>query len=193
MAKKESTLLNMTLTLFIVTFIASTALGYVYELTKGPVANAKLAKKTEALKKTTPAFDNNPVEEMYKVFVEDGYDSLEAYPVKLGGTLVGTAIRSYSKKGFGGDVWIMAGFNVDGTIHSIEVLDHKETPGLGTKMSEPEFNGQFSGIDPAKTALKVKKDGGSIDAITAATISSRAFVDAATRAYKAYEKGGSNE
>jgi len=193
MAKKESTLFNMTLTLLVVTFIASSSLGYVYELTKEPVAKAKLAKKTEALAKAAPAFDNNPVEEMYKVFVEEGYDSLEAYPLKRNGDLVGTAIRSYSKKGFGGEVWIMAGFNADGTIHSIEVLDHKETPGLGTKMSDPEFKDQFAGLDPAKTNMKVKKDGGTIDAITAATISSRAFADAAMRAYQAFKKGGNDE
>lgn len=193
MAKKESTLFNMTLTLLVVTLVASTALGYVYELTKAPISNAKLAKKTEALQKVLPSFDNDPVGEMYKILSEAGYDSLEVYPAKKNGILVGTAVRSYSKKGFSGDIWIMVGFNADGSIFNIEVLDHKETPGLGSKMSAPDFKDQFSGINPAEANFKVKKDGGDIDAITAATISSRAFTEAANRAYEAYKKGGRNE
>jgi Na+-translocating ferredoxin:NAD+ oxidoreductase subunit G len=190
MANKESTLLNMTLTLLIVTLVASTALGYIYEITKEPIARAKLAKKTDALKKVLPEFDNDPITEMYKVPADAGYDSLEVYPAVKDGLMVGSAIRSYSKKGFSGDVWIMVGFDNDGTIMNIEVLEHKETPGLGTKMSEPKFKNQFVGANPAERNLKVDKDGGEVDAITAATISSRAFSDAAIRAHNAYKEGG---
>jgi Na+-translocating ferredoxin:NAD+ oxidoreductase subunit G len=190
MASKESTLLNMTLTLLIVTFVASTALGYIYELTKEPIARARLAKKTDAVKKVLPDFDNDPIGEMYKVAADAGYDSLEVYPAVRDGMMVGSAIRSYSKRGFSGDVWVMVGFNADGTIYNVEVLDHKETPGLGTKMSDPKFKNQFMGVDPGRFNLKVDKDGGDVDAITAATISSRAFSDAALRAYHAYKEGG---
>jgi len=84
----------------------------------------------------------------------------------------------------------MAGFMPDGTIAGISVLDHKETPGLGTKMTEPGFKGQFTGKNPGEFMLKVKKDGGQVDAITAATISSRAFCDAVQRAYNTLQKGG---
>ena len=193
MANKESTLINMTLTLLIVTLVASTALGYIYELTKEPIAKAKLAKKTDALKMVLPEFDNNPIEEMYKVPSDEGYDSLEVYPALKNGLLVGSAIRSYSKKGFTGNVWIMVGFSTNGSVINIEVLDHKETPGLGTKMAEPKFKDQFQGVHPENFQLKVKKDGGEVDAITAATISSRAFTDAAQRAYQAYKEGGKHE
>jgi electron transport complex protein RnfG len=84
----------------------------------------------------------------------------------------------------------MAGFNTDGSVYNITVLQHQETPGLGSKMDEPTFKDQFKNINPTKIILKVKKDGGQIDAITAATISSRAFCDAVQRAYNTLEKGG---
>jgi len=83
----------------------------------------------------------------------------------------------------------MTGFSPDGKIFNISVLAHKETPGLGTKMSEPAFKNQFNDKNPSEFALKVKKDGGPVDAITAATISSRAFCDAVQRAYNTLEKG----
>jgi electron transport complex protein RnfG len=85
----------------------------------------------------------------------------------------------------------MAGFKPDGTIIGISVLNHKETPGLGTKITEPEFKEQFTGKNPGEFILKVKKDGGQVDAITAATISSRAFCDAIQRAYNTIQKGDS--
>ena len=85
----------------------------------------------------------------------------------------------------------MAGFKPDGTIINITVLEHKETPGLGTKMTEPKFKDQFSDKNPEQFILKVKKDGGPVDAITAATISSRAFCDAVQRGYNTLQKGGS--
>ncbi len=88
----------------------------------------------------------------------------------------------------------MAGFLPDGSIYDISVLEHKETPGLGDKMqaSKSDWAQQFKGKNPANFSLKVKKDGGDVDAITAATISSRAYVDAVQRAYETYlqNKGG---
>jgi electron transport complex protein RnfG len=117
-------------------------------------------------------------------------DSLDIYPAKNGDEIVGYAVNTYTKKGFSGNISLMAGFNPDGTIINIAVLEQKETPGLGTKMTEPGFKDQFNGKNPADFALKVKKDGGSVDAITAATISSRAFCDAVQRAYNTLQKGG---
>ena len=84
----------------------------------------------------------------------------------------------------------MAGFKPDGTIINISVLEQKETPGLGTKMTEPLFKDQFNDKNPSTFNLKVKKDGCPVDAITAATISSRAFCDAIQRAYNTLQKGG---
>ncbi|MFW5759642.1 MAG: RnfABCDGE type electron transport complex subunit G [Cyclobacteriaceae bacterium] len=197
MAKRDSTLFNMVITLFVVTLLASTALGFVYEVTKEPIARAKLAKKTEAIKKVMPEFTNNPVEAMYKIPGPEGYDSLEIYPAENNtDQYLGAAVRTYSKKGYSGEIWLMVGFNPEGEIINIDVLEHKETPGLGTKMADAKFKDQYTGKHPGQFNLKVKKDGGEVDAITAATISSRAFSEAVQHAWEAYQKadkGGRNE
>jgi electron transport complex protein RnfG len=190
MAKKESTFINMVATLFIVTLVASTALAYVYELTKGPIEAAKLAKKLKAIDAVVPEYDNQPVADMFKVSAGDGQDSLEFYPAKKGGEVIGTAVRSFTNTGYNGLVVLMVGILPDGTIKDIQVVEHKETPGLGTKMASPKFKDQFKDIDPSQVVLKVKKDGGDIDAITAATISSRAFSEATQLAVDIYKKGG---
>jgi electron transport complex protein RnfG len=193
MAKKESNFLNMALTLVVVTLVASTALGFIYELTKAPIAAAKLAKKISAIDMVVNPYDNNPVDDMFKLALREGSDSLEVYPAKSGGEVINYAIRSYSPKGYGGDVWLMVGLEPDGRVHDVVVLEHKETPGLGTKMSSPKFKDQFKGVNPAEFNLKVVKDGGDIDALTGATITSRAFGDAVQLAYETLKNDLSNE
>ncbi len=190
MAKKESTFISMVLTLFMVTFIASAALGYLYEVTKGPIAESKLAKQNNAIMQVIPEFDNEPGKEVYKMDVDGG--TLEFFPAKKNGELVGTAVSTFTNNGFSGNIKIMVGFLPDGTIHNISVLEHKETPGLGDKMkkNKSDWSVQFNGKNPTNFKLKVTKDGGDVDAITASTISSRAFCDAVDRAYKAYMEGG---
>ena len=81
----------------------------------------------------------------------------------------------------------MVGFKPDGSITNVEVLEQKETPGLGTKMAT-DWKNQFVGKNPKNFVLKVGKDGGEIDAITASTITSRAFLDALNRAYNSYKQ-----
>jgi len=188
--KKESTFVSMVFTLFLVTFIASAALGYLYELTKGPIAASKLAKLNSAITQVVPEFDNEPGNEVYKMGV-DG-DTLKFFPARKNGELVGTAVSTFTNKGFSGYINLMVGFLPDGTIHNISVLEQKETPGLGDKMkkSKSDWSVKFNGKDPSNFMLKVTKDGGDVDAITASTISSRAFCDAVERAYKAYMEGG---
>ncbi|MBS0000170.1 MAG: RnfABCDGE type electron transport complex subunit G [Cyclobacteriaceae bacterium] len=191
MAKKESTFFNMLMTLLVVTLVASTALAYVYEITKAPIESAKLAKKLAAIDQVVTGYDNNPVEDMYIIPAASGEDSLEVYPALKNGELEGVAIRSFSKNGYSGLIWVMVGIKPDGTLQDVVVIEHKETPGLGSKMSDPGFKGQFKGLNPSETTIEVKKDGGEIDAITAATISSRAFCDAIQLAVESYRKGGS--
>lgn len=187
---KESTFKNMVLTLLVITLIASAALGAVYMLTLKPIEAAKAKKINDAIQKVVPAFDNNPGDEVYKI-AADG-DTLKLYPAKKGGQLVGTAIETFTNNGFSGRFTLMVGLLPDGTISSIEVLSHKETPGLGDKMEKGKsnFSVQFEGKNPANFKMSVKKDGGDVDAITASTITSRAFTDAVNRAYKAYMEGG---
>jgi len=190
MAKTESTFKNMVLSLTLISLGASACLGYVYQVTKTPIELSILNKKLTAIKQVVPDFNNDPNAEMYKLPTGEG-DSLEVYPARKDSVLVGYAINTYTKNGFSGNIFLMAGFKTDGTIVNITVLDQKETPGLGTKMTEPGFKDQFNDKNPAQYNLKVKKDGGPVDAITAATISSRAFCDAVQRAYNTLQKGES--
>lgn len=184
MAKKESTFINMVYVLFLVAAIAGLALGAVYNLTKEPIEKAKKAKIENAIKVVLPDFDE--LRSAYKIMSYDGNkskDSLTFYDAYKEGEYVGSAIDTYTMKGFSGLIKLMVGLEPDGTIYNISVLEHKETPGLGTKMAEPKFKDQFENKNPATFDIKVTKDGGQIDAITAATISSRAFSDATERAY----------
>lgn len=188
MAKTESNFRNMVLSLTLISLVASACLGFVYELTKKPIELSNLNKKLNAIKLVVPDFNNNPNGEMFRLPTGDG-DSLDIYPAKKDNVITGYAVNTYSSKGFSGNISLMAGFRPDGTIINITVLDQKETPGLGTKMGEPSFRDQFIDKNPSKFVLKVKKDGGNVDAITAATISSRAFCDAVQRAYNTLQKG----
>jgi electron transport complex protein RnfG len=191
MAKKESSFVNMVITLFVVTGVAALALGSVYNLTKEPIAIAKRQKIEKAIGEVLPAFDT--IKE-FKRLPEGGKDSLTFYEASNNGTLVGTAVRTYTDKGFSGRFWIMVGFVNGDVISGTSVLEHKETPGLGDKMDirKSTWSEQFKDKNLTEFDLKVKKDGGDVDAITAATISSRAFCDATERAYNELKKQGGN-
>ena len=190
-SKKEFSFLNMLITLFTVSAFAALGLGAVYVVTKKPIAIAKQRKQTKAIKAVLPAFDALHV---VKLPDADGNDSLQFNVASKGGKLVGVAINTYTDKGFGGRIDAMIGFLPNGTIYNTSILNLKETPGLGTKLqkSKSDFPDQFKGKNPANFKLKVKKDGGDVDAITAATISSRAFCDAVQRAYDTFEKEKGN-
>ncbi len=190
MAKTESSFKNMVLSLSLISLVASACLGFVYEFTKEPIELSNLNKKVNAIKLVVPEFNNNPYDERFRLATGEG-DSLDVYPARKDDVIVGYAVNTYTNKGFSGNISLMAGFKPDGSIISITVLEHKETPGLGTKMADPGFKDQFNEKNPGSFKLKVKKDGGEVDAITAATISSRAFCDAVQRAYNTLQKGGS--
>lgn len=191
MSKKESTFLNMTLTLFVITLVAGLSLGYVNDLTLEPKAQAKLERKVNALKQVLSEFNNNPVEEVVMLKSDMAKDSVELYTAKMDGNYVGTAVIGSSEKGYSGLVKLMVGFNPDGTIQNIVVLEQKETPGLGTKMKESKFLNQFKGKNPSQFNLKPVKDGGNVDALTGATISTRAFGEATQMAYDIYMENNS--
>jgi len=190
MAKRESSFKNMAFALFIITAFAALALAVVYNVTIEPIAASQKAKINDAIKKVIPEFEAIADTSLLP---EDGKDSIKIHRLTKTNEIAGYAIETYTDKGFSGRFTLMVGFMPDGSINNIEVLEHKETPGLGTKMAEPKFKDQFKGLkisDINGGTLKVKKDGGSIDAITAATISSRAFCDAVNRAYTTNQKGG---
>ena len=202
MEKLKSTLPNMLLSLAGICIVAGAALAGVNMYTMEPIAASKAAALQNAITQVTPNFDNNPTDDRFMSATSEG-DSLLVYPARKGGRLVGVAVESFTKKGFGGEIKVIAGFDTEGKLLNYSVLQHAETPGLGSKMEQwfrAEKNRQnVVGRNLSGGALKVAKDGGDVDAITAATISSRAFLDAINRAYSAYQnspvikEGGNNE
>lgn len=179
----SSTLPHMLLVLGLVSAGSAAILGTAYKMTETPIQQAKDAKELEAISEVLGGdFNNNPFTERHVITSSDNKGKLELYPARKDDAISGIAIKTFSNNGFGGKIEIMAGFGVDGTIYKYKVIDHKETPGLGTKVTEEKFSRQFEGLNPQKHIFKVKQDGGEIDAVTAATISSRAVVDALRRA-----------
>lgn len=168
-----------------ISLVASSGVGYVYKVTEAPIAAAVEANKKAALGEVLPAFDaTTPVE------IE-----LDGIPVTIhtatsADQTVGYAVETATKQGFSGEFRLMVGFTPDGKVRGVKVLQHAETPGLGDKMGKtgnPLF-ASFEGRNPADMKLAVKKDGGDVDALTAATITSRAYVDAVARAFNAMSR-----
>ncbi|MEX0987960.1 MAG: RnfABCDGE type electron transport complex subunit G [Bacteroidales bacterium] len=190
MAKKESTFTSMIATLSIVALVAAALLGSIYEMTKEPIRLAELEKKNRAIKAVVPDFNNEPSLEFLKYGV-DG-DTVVLYTAKMDGALVGTAVETFTNNGFSGHFKLMVGFDSTGTIIDVAVVSHSETPGLGDKMEQgkSDFHVQFMGKHPEDFKLMVVKDRGDVDAITATTISSRAYCEAVQRAYDAFMATG---
>ncbi len=179
----------MLLSLTVICLAAGAILAGVNMYTTGPIAASKAAALEAAIKAVTPEFDNKPSEDAYMAVTSDG-DSLKIYPATKSGEFVGAAVESNTKKGFSGEIKVIVGFDKEGKLLNYSVLQHAETPGLGAKMQDwfsTDKNKQsVLGRNLANGALKVTKDGGDVDAITAATITSRAFLDAVNRAYSAF-------
>ncbi|MFG6426243.1 RnfABCDGE type electron transport complex subunit G [Lepagella muris] len=198
MKKLASTLPNMILSLGIITIASGALLGWVYSITKEPIALQAAAQQQAAIAEVAPAFDNNPEADKWETEINGV--PFTVYPAYDDGKLVGAAVKGSSMNGFAGEITVMCGFEADGTVKDYRVLQQAETPGLGTKM-EPWFRDPAGarsviGKNPASTSFFVTKDsGGEIDGITAATISSRAFLETMRNAYEAYrnyEKNKSN-
>lgn len=174
----KSTLINMVAVLFTITLIASAGVGAVNMITVEPIAAAKAAATEAALGVVLPAFDKTESEELT---IDEM--PIVVYTATNAGQTVGYAVETMTKSGFSGVVKLMVGFLPDGTINNVNVLQQAETPGLGTKMCD-EGNPLLAGVKGKEgtATFRVKKDGGEVDALTAATISSRAYLDAVNRA-----------
>jgi electron transport complex protein RnfG len=200
MSKEDTSFKKMVLALFLVSAIASASLGIIYALTKETISEARKLQKQSAIKAVLPAYDNDPLAKPEKRAV-DG-DTLYFYVGEANGEWIGTAVETFTNKGFSGKIKLMVSFTPNGEIYNISVLEHQETPGLGDKIEKEKsldkntgksWSSQFEGKNPADFRLTVKKDGGDVDAITAATISSRAFCDAVQRAYDEYIRVNSEQ
>ena len=174
----KSTLLNMVLCLTAVCLVCSALLAFTYAVTVAPIAEATQAKTNASIARVLPAFTGN--HELCSVNV-DGTDYTY---YKVPGT--GCAIL-VTTSGFGGPLSLMVGVREDGVVNNTVVLSHSETPGLGAKcQTDRNFIDQFKSWNPAERKLSVKKDGGDVDAITASTITSRAYTLAVATAVKVY-------
>jgi len=197
MKKLTSSIGNMILSLVAITAIAGGLLGGMYALTKNPIERSRQEAALAAIRNVAPEFDNNPEAEA-ETFDIDGV-SYTVYPARLDGQLVGAAVKGSSMNGFSGEITVMCGFKEDGTVKDYQVLQQAETPGLGSKMQawfrDPKGARSVIGKNPTTTSFYVTKDvsqNGEIDGITAATISSRAFLETMRGAFNAYKKYNSD-
>jgi electron transport complex protein RnfG len=170
--------------LAVICLIAGALLAAVNIVTLKPIAAAAREEKMAAIRTVLPDCNNEPDADAVTIEVDGAPWTF--YIGLQDGQFVGAAFESVSPKGYGGDVAIMVGVNAEGNVQAIEILAQKETPGLGAKMADDEFKSQFAGRSVADTAWAVDKDQGDIDSITAATISSRAVVEAVSAGLKVY-------
>lgn len=190
MKKPESSFKNMLLSLVGVTVVAVGLLAVVNELTRGPIAAADMRALNRALAGVVPRFDNNPVAESDTIVTGQGGAGATfiIYPARFQGEPVGAAVRATSM-GFSGELVVLVGFDALGRIYNYALLSHSETPGLGSKADRwfmAGERGDITGINPGTTPLAVRNDGGQIDAITASTVTTRAFLRAVNAAYAIY-------
>jgi electron transport complex protein RnfG len=191
MKKLESSLLNIVLVLTGVAVVMGGILAYVNHLTEGPIADQKVKALADGIK-TVLACDDLVVASTDTVRQNDAKGKEHTYIIyqtkDAKGNDLGAAVES-TTGGFGGDLKVLVGFDSDGKILGYTLLEHAETPGLGAKADkwfQKGEKGDIIGKTPAEP-LTVSKDGGQVDAITASTITSRAFLLAVNNAYNAYK------
>ena len=182
MAKKaQSTLPNMLLALTAIALVAAAALAALNGVTKEPIAQAQQAKVEQAISAVLPAFDKLEDRDV------DGYTCHIGYDVD--GNFVGAAVEAGNDKGFGGHLQLMVGFDKEGNVSGYQILETHETPGLGAKADQwfqKGGKGDVIGSNPKSSTLTVKKDGGTVDAISGSTITSRAFLGVVNEAAEVY-------
>ncbi len=180
----KSSFKNMTLCLLVICLVCSALLAVIYAVTEEPIKEAERTKEEAALKEVLPE-DAVEFDEKKEVSVDGKtYSYVIAYDGKDKKNVAGYAV-DVAPMGFGGPIKIKVGFDADGTIWNTKVLSQSETPGLGAKCTEPAFADQFKKFNPNEKSLKV---GGDIDAITASTITSKAYVSGIEEAVKVFNK-----
>ena len=208
MKRLESSFKNMVLVLTIISLAAAALLAYINSVTQGPIAAISAKNQADGIK---TVLNVEPTDEVnVQTTEQDGFQIFNV--TRADGSSVGTAVQSTDKSGFGGDLTVLVGFAADGSIMGYQVMQHAETPGLGARANDwfrtasagetktvgaftkvffgnpdPAGNHNIIGMNPGESNLTVSKDGGDVDAITASTITSRAFLRAVQNAYNAYK------
>jgi len=167
-------IIGLVFSLTIISGVCAAVLAYVNSITKGPIAEMAVKQEQAAVKAVLPV----GVATVEKGAAEGVFVGKDA-----SGAVLGYAAKGKDGGGYGGDIVLMVGFEKDKkTLVCYKTLAANETPGLGMKLNAPEFQGQFPGKDA--TTLKLKKKGGEIEAITSATITSKAVLKAIADAQK---------
>ena len=190
-------IIKNTLILAAITVVSGLVLGAAYEVTKGPIAQTQAKQKQEACQAVYPEADSFEAMDVDQKAAKEAIKKMgtnatvdEVYSAVMDGSEAGYVITVTDKDGYGGDIQITVGIMSDGTVNGISFLSISETAGLGMCAKEPSFYNQFAGQQAEK--FYVSKDGGDIDAITASTITSRAFLNAVNAAYQAL-KGNTSD
>ena len=207
---------KMVIVLSLICLGAALGLAGVYALTKGPIAEAQRQEKIRAIGEVMPEgvqITNDPLTDVLYVRSSDGHVQKEApggmeddelpegwrrlHVCRAGDDIAGLAMEVSSDQGYSGTIKLIVGLSIEGEVLGVRVLEHKETPGLGAKITQQKFLDRVIYKDAATglhwtihdTAdLKVTKDGGRIDAISGATISPRAVCGALRSGYELYAK-----
>ncbi|WP_461810445.1 RnfABCDGE type electron transport complex subunit G [Faecalimonas sp.] len=176
------------LILTIITLVSGLLLGGVYEITKEPIHASKEKAKQEAYKSVMPTakrfekdqtFDMKKAEKILKDNKIQGcYLSEVAIGKDKEGKVIGYAITSTSKEGYGGEIQISVGISMDGTVTGMEILSINETAGLGMQAAEPTFKKQFKDVKTDRFVVKKDDPNGNVDALSGATITTRAVTNA---------------
>ena len=185
-------IIKNTIILTLITVIAGLGLGLVYEVTKDPIAAAQEEAKKEAWQAVFPdaSLDDFVAAEVDQAVAEQVVADLGVQAtvdeVCTVGDL-GYVVTTTDKEGYGGDIQITVGITTDGTVSGVSILYISETAGLGMKATQPEFYEQYQGKQTE--SFYVSKDGGNgepIDALSGATITSRAVTGAVNTALAYY-------
>ena len=181
--------------LTVITLVAGLGLGFVYEITKDPIAQAEDAAKKEAWQQVFPEASLEEFEaidvdaEIAEQVISDlGIKATVDEVCTVNGGDDGYVITTTDKEGYGGNIQITVGITNDGTVNGVSILSISETAGLGMRATEPAFYGQYQGKQTDK--FVVSKDGGEgepIDALSGATITSRAVTGAVNAALAYYQ------
>lgn len=186
--KMPNTALAMVGVLGIIAILSGTALGLTDHATRERIAANRLERQLSAIRQVLPDFANDPYEERW---LHPGSPGIVFPGTDDSGELFGAAVQASVRSGYAGEISGIVGFDIQSEVIGLVVLQHSETPGLGARVTETDFRDQFTGEQPLQRAVRVRQDGGNIDAITAATVSSRAvaeIVNAAAEIFKEYQE-----
>ncbi|MEA4824902.1 MAG: RnfABCDGE type electron transport complex subunit G [Clostridiaceae bacterium] len=183
--------LRLTLSLTVITLSVALLLGAANAITAEPIARRTAETREAAMRLVLPEADTFTKVENTPAVVENTSAAVNAvYTAASGGTACGWVVET-TVSGFGGAIGVTVGVHTDGTVAGIEITSHSETPGLGARSTEDWFTAQFAGLSSGITVSKVGASGNQIDAISGATVTSKAITGAVNTALSAItEMGG---